>query len=443
MIVDGHNSHYTRAFLEYAHTHRIVVLCYPSHTTHVLQGLDVVIFAVLKRCLGEERDRWERETGEKISKQNFLAIYGRAHLCVMSSDNIHAAFRATGVWPFNPGVVTEEMMAPSKETSCEGSLPIVPATPIWIVAKLLRGLLVLNDLPATSTPDSDDSEGVESEEGGDEPDHTHEHAHGDNKELCHVFEKLSLDQQSHMISDARQTLLNGPLAELVSDKPLPATFLGLNHHTLYPISPPRNMSTDISTIAPQTQKEAYLLTALQESRAHEIALKQRLLHLQAANILNEAYCSKLRGQLAHYEGKKEDTGGKGRLMGDGLPCLLLGEEFYQKVLDHEAWIKREKQAKNARQRMKVNRTQALAEWRRLEDERKAENAARREEWEAEKQAWEVQKADAKVKKIKFTVKRPVLGKLRGPIQKPRAVKRTIDESSDEEESEREGGSDTD
>lgn len=57
LLVDGHNSHYTRGFLEYARMHQIVVVCYPAHTTHVLQGLDVACFAILKRVLSEERDR--------------------------------------------------------------------------------------------------------------------------------------------------------------------------------------------------------------------------------------------------------------------------------------------------------------------------------------------------------------------------------------------------
>ena len=130
LLVDGHNSHYSRAFLEYARTHQILVLCYPAHTTHILQGLDVVIFATMKLYLSDERDKWERETGQKISKMNFLAIYGRAHLRTLTAENIKAAFRKTGVWPFNPNVISTEMMAPSKETFREGHLPIVPATPV-------------------------------------------------------------------------------------------------------------------------------------------------------------------------------------------------------------------------------------------------------------------------------------------------------------------------
>lgn len=140
LLVDGHNSHYTRGFLRYAREHQIIVLCYPAHCTHVLQGLDVVVFATVKRCLCEERDKWEHSTGEKFSKTNFLGIYGRAHLRALQPETIKASFRKTGVWPFDPTVITEAMMAPSKETSCEGFLPIVPATPVRVIAKLLQKL---------------------------------------------------------------------------------------------------------------------------------------------------------------------------------------------------------------------------------------------------------------------------------------------------------------
>lgn len=38
LIVDGHSSHFTRGFLEYAKDHDIHVLCLPPHTTHALQS---------------------------------------------------------------------------------------------------------------------------------------------------------------------------------------------------------------------------------------------------------------------------------------------------------------------------------------------------------------------------------------------------------------------
>lgn len=130
LLVDGHNSHYTLGFLEYAAAHNIHILCYPAHATHVYQGLDVAVFGVLKISWTEERDKYERETRQKVTKENFLAIYGRAHIRALTEETIRSAFRKTGVAPFDRSVVTEEMMAPSLETSCYGNMPLSQPSPV-------------------------------------------------------------------------------------------------------------------------------------------------------------------------------------------------------------------------------------------------------------------------------------------------------------------------
>jgi len=38
LIVDGHCSHFTYEFLQYAKDNKIEVLCLPSNTTHLLQS---------------------------------------------------------------------------------------------------------------------------------------------------------------------------------------------------------------------------------------------------------------------------------------------------------------------------------------------------------------------------------------------------------------------
>jgi hypothetical protein len=60
LIVDGHNSHFLMEFLGYGQANEIIVICYPSHTTHILQGLNVVTFATLKKCWTLARDEWEQ-----------------------------------------------------------------------------------------------------------------------------------------------------------------------------------------------------------------------------------------------------------------------------------------------------------------------------------------------------------------------------------------------
>lgn len=82
-----------------------------------------------------------------------MTVYGKAYLRALTPETIRSAFRKTGVCPFDRSVVTKEMMAPSKETSCEGFLPIQPLEPIKIITQLLKGLSIHEDIPETSNDD--------------------------------------------------------------------------------------------------------------------------------------------------------------------------------------------------------------------------------------------------------------------------------------------------
>lgn len=387
LIVDGHNSHYTRGFLQYARAHRIHVICYPAHATHVYQGLDVVVFAVLKRHWSEERDKWERTKGEGVTKSNFLSIYGQAHLRALTPDLIRTAFRKTGISPFNRGVITNEMMAPSKETSCEGQLPIAPSTPVRIVADLLGKLSTKHD------------------NHGDD---------GDNTEAAATRIRQPATMQSELeslIEKLQETSLSG----LVSSVPLTSE-TQLEHNTTHLISPVKKKSP--FSIEPKTSNEILLLALLRETEATNVTLKRHVLELQATNILNERYCKVLRGQLANQEAKKRKGKEKGKLMGDGLPRFLSGDEFYEKVVEFEYEQKKRVADKKTRKEEREKRAEGLAVWKRLEDERKTENKNRRAQYHTALEKWNEAKLRAKAEGRKFSEAKPVLGKLRGPIPRP-------------------------
>ena len=161
LLVDGHNSHYTKEFLEYARDHKIHVLYYPAHATHIYQGLDVAIFGALKNCWSDEQNQYESATRQKVTKANFISIYGHAHCAIFTPGNIHSAFEATGVWPFNPKVVTAEMMAPSLETSSKNQLPLPQASPIHAINSVMCQYLhdrttMTPTTPPMAGPSSDD-----------------------------------------------------------------------------------------------------------------------------------------------------------------------------------------------------------------------------------------------------------------------------------------------
>ena len=48
LVLDGHGSHITIDVIEYARSKEIHLLCLPSHTSHILQPLDVGVFKSFK-----------------------------------------------------------------------------------------------------------------------------------------------------------------------------------------------------------------------------------------------------------------------------------------------------------------------------------------------------------------------------------------------------------
>lgn len=117
LLMDGHNSHFSLLFLEYCLENKIVVICYPAHCTHALQGLDVVCFAKMKRLWHAELDRHYESVGKHVNKRTYAKVFGTAFIKAFEEKTILAAFRATGVHPYNPLVISAQQMRPSEVTS--------------------------------------------------------------------------------------------------------------------------------------------------------------------------------------------------------------------------------------------------------------------------------------------------------------------------------------
>lgn len=47
LILDGHKSHVSIQFVKYCEAHKIIPLCLPPHSTHMLQPLDIGVFGPL------------------------------------------------------------------------------------------------------------------------------------------------------------------------------------------------------------------------------------------------------------------------------------------------------------------------------------------------------------------------------------------------------------
>ncbi len=131
LIVDGHSSHESLKTITYCHNNHIILYCLPSHTTHALQPLDVVLLSPLKQACAKAISSEEYD-GRKVTKENFLKIYRDAHLQSFTSTNIITSFHKTGIWPLNPGVITAEMtsMSATELVDVEAAAPVELPSPV-------------------------------------------------------------------------------------------------------------------------------------------------------------------------------------------------------------------------------------------------------------------------------------------------------------------------
>ncbi|KAI1006687.1 hypothetical protein K3495_g1545 [Podosphaera aphanis] len=107
LFVDGHGSHINRKFLEWCQTHRILVACYPPHSTHRLQPLDVGLFAPLAAFYRQGLNHLIRLTEgfTAMSKRDFFSIFWEAFEKAFTEKKINSAWEKTGIWPFCPSMV--------------------------------------------------------------------------------------------------------------------------------------------------------------------------------------------------------------------------------------------------------------------------------------------------------------------------------------------------
>jgi hypothetical protein len=102
LIIDGHESHNSTEFQQYCKDHKIVLLCMPANSSHLLQPLDVGCFAPLKKAYGDEVNKLMRNRINHVTKQEFLLCFKAAYKKAITASNIQGGFRGAGLVPFNP-----------------------------------------------------------------------------------------------------------------------------------------------------------------------------------------------------------------------------------------------------------------------------------------------------------------------------------------------------
>ncbi|KAJ3542310.1 hypothetical protein NM208_g4167 [Fusarium decemcellulare] len=109
LILDGHESHHSVDFERYCEENKIVTLCMPPHSSHLLQPLDVGYFSLLKYAYGREIEHLMRCSITHISKTEFFPAFYTAYQATMTERNIRSAFRGAGLVPLDPESVVSKL----------------------------------------------------------------------------------------------------------------------------------------------------------------------------------------------------------------------------------------------------------------------------------------------------------------------------------------------
>lgn len=363
VFLDGHKSRLHLPFLLYCRENNIHVVCYPSHSTHVYQGLDVVVFSVLKRAFSDEMLKFEAATGHDVVKSNFLAVYTPAHTRAFSPENVKMAFAKTGIFPFNPDVVPISAMKPSIESSTSGDgLPLIQPSPVRALTKLIKDIGKQKAL--------------------------HLHPEDNN----HTIDPQLLSAPAELINDLSTTsagfLFTASPIKSSSTLPVPISTFAL----------PYTIPKDILTVTAQTTLEGKLQHALLELVQRESTQYGAMAGLQAGMVLQSIYCEKLRSQLFERERTEKQRKGSGKLMNDGLPRCLTSDDFIEKVREFAQRQADEEAAKERKQRIRDKHSVALVEWKKLDAERKKREGDRTLRYQMATKLFKEEQTKAKLEK---------------------------------------------
>ena len=125
LLLDGHGSHIPTDFMYEYEIHN-VKLCYlSSHSSYVLQPLDISVFSKIKQNYRKEIDTIALydDTGP-VKKIQFIEFYNRTRNYALTTWNIQAGWRGAGLVPYNPAKVLNskqvQLSQPISQSSSKG-----------------------------------------------------------------------------------------------------------------------------------------------------------------------------------------------------------------------------------------------------------------------------------------------------------------------------------
>src|SRR6185437_1435897 len=108
LMLNGHKSHISYMVVDFCCNNSILLYALPPHTTHILQPSEIP-FAKLKQKYNKGCEKYSNENnGMIVTKRTFAGVLGRAFLETYTPQAICNAYKATGIWPFNPKAISPD-----------------------------------------------------------------------------------------------------------------------------------------------------------------------------------------------------------------------------------------------------------------------------------------------------------------------------------------------
>jgi len=128
LICDGHDSHITASWIAHCMKNNIIFMVLPPHSSHLTQPLDVGVFGPLKTCMASAIEPLISTELHRILKAEWLSAYVEAHTNAFIPANIDAAFRGSGIRPFDPSKVIDRIKPIVQDSILVQSSPLLEST---------------------------------------------------------------------------------------------------------------------------------------------------------------------------------------------------------------------------------------------------------------------------------------------------------------------------
>lgn len=132
LILDNHSSHISLQAYNFCKENYITMLSIPPHSSHRTQPLDVSFYGPLKAAYRHECNRhMKTHLMSRITPYDVAGLFNKAYVQVANISKAESGFRATGIYPLNPNVFTEQdflaasLMAQESEQTTENLDPNV------------------------------------------------------------------------------------------------------------------------------------------------------------------------------------------------------------------------------------------------------------------------------------------------------------------------------